>query len=1029
MQKEEKITLNSPTKNNKTPLIVLIITGVILILSIISAYLAYDYFSDTPEENNETNTTQNLIPITNITNNQTPPTTKQTTNTTKTTTTTGGGGESTGGGSTSSIGWDDTSCTPNRDCDYYYNLNQCGTSLSNSCENILNCNACPTGECVNGRCIELSDCTTDSDCINLTGVCGTGLCNTTIEQCYIEFNSTTDVCREGGECDMTEYCSGAVDCPTDIKESDGTACTGGTCEEGVCKFVCANDYKCDSAGSFCDGNMPYTCTMMADGCYDRTNGTDCQEQSCLNGECYAGCSSLSDGFVDSFENTDCINVVSMKDVVLESGKISANGVTYGELDPEPRMEVLFHLNGDEPYVHNPIYTRGSYDSSGNGRHGVWQISKDYSYEWLFPSEGKFGNSYYIYKNEKRRFFYFNDVGINPINFTFSIWVKSDNDFANHFVASNPFRILSIYDQLLLYTSQDTITLRVLGERISAVDIGWNANEWHHIAAVINPEDTQLWLDGELKANSSTGPIEPYNFLIGWSNNNLNGTGNISFDEIVIWDYALSREEISSLSKGERIKTGSFESAWIDMGESFNSIKASLIGESLENTKISITCDNIEWETIPKDEWADYRNYGLPCNKFRYKINFYGEDAKLEGISFDWKNIEEDDSFIFIFYGDSTEKGSGTSNELVHQTLVKQMERINPDLVFNTGDMVDKPSVLMGSNETMWQSFLRTTEKLRERKSLELEHGLFGSIGNHEGSSPYTGYFEAFNYSPIYSTTQSWDDTNQNPQDPNNPGYYQNRYYSFKYKGVCFISLFYYDGDYNGPFFTDYDLWREFNYTPIDIHDLSKASEQYKWLYNTLQDCSQDQSINWKVVYFHNPPYGLGGHSASDNIYEIRARQLMRQTGSPLFEYFNVSLVDTGHDHLYVRTHPILSVYDEESGYYDGVVDEEGVVYLCSPMGGEDGYSDNLPAVDPVPDWAASWYGRPSFVKINVTNQTLYGEAINYTGDVVDRFEISSPEKVITSSQSEYPSLSIWSWFKGLLTGKTIKAITGNFLKT
>jgi hypothetical protein len=36
-------------------------------------------------------------------------------------------------------------CTPNKDCSYYYGLNQCGSQLSDGCNNILNCDSCPNG--------------------------------------------------------------------------------------------------------------------------------------------------------------------------------------------------------------------------------------------------------------------------------------------------------------------------------------------------------------------------------------------------------------------------------------------------------------------------------------------------------------------------------------------------------------------------------------------------------------------------------------------------------------------------------------------------------------------------------------------------------------------------------------------------------------------------------------------------------------------------------------------------------------------
>ncbi len=50
--------------------------------------------------------------------------------------------------------------------------------------------------------------------------------------------------------------------------------------------VCSNDFGCSSAGNFCDGNLTYSCSEGADGCYDRVNVSECNLGNyCYNGEC------------------------------------------------------------------------------------------------------------------------------------------------------------------------------------------------------------------------------------------------------------------------------------------------------------------------------------------------------------------------------------------------------------------------------------------------------------------------------------------------------------------------------------------------------------------------------------------------------------------------------------------------------------------------------------------------------------------------------------------------------------------------
>jgi len=50
---------------------------------------------------------------------------------------------------------------------------------------------------------------------------------------------------------------------------------------------CTNDTGCTSIGSFCDGTLPYNCSLGADGCLDRINGNDCSLEGkiCENGSC------------------------------------------------------------------------------------------------------------------------------------------------------------------------------------------------------------------------------------------------------------------------------------------------------------------------------------------------------------------------------------------------------------------------------------------------------------------------------------------------------------------------------------------------------------------------------------------------------------------------------------------------------------------------------------------------------------------------------------------------------------------------
>jgi len=137
------------------------------------------------------------------------------------------------------------------------------------CLDRVNGSACGVGfSCVGGSCVE--SCVDDGDCAGLTGSCGVGLCNTSMVapyQCYVEFNSSVDVCRASvGECDVDDYClgSGSVSCPVDLFNASRTSCSLGFCDGlGSC-FECLDDGDC-IIGEICEGDVCVAETDCSDG--------------------------------------------------------------------------------------------------------------------------------------------------------------------------------------------------------------------------------------------------------------------------------------------------------------------------------------------------------------------------------------------------------------------------------------------------------------------------------------------------------------------------------------------------------------------------------------------------------------------------------------------------------------------------------------------------------------------------------------------------------------------------------------------
>jgi calcineurin-like phosphoesterase family protein len=99
---------------------------------------------------------------------------------------------------------------------------------------------------------------------------------------------------------------------------------------------------------------------------------------------------------------------------------------------------------------------------------------------------------------------------------------------------------------------------------------------------------------------------------------------------------------------------------------------------------------------------------------------------------------------------------------------------------------------------------------------------------------------------------------------------------------------------------------------------SKQSARFYALESTYMDPDQivwfekelkNSDSNWKIPYFHHPPYSSGDRHGSD----ARLREVLE----PLFIKYNVSVVFTGHDHFYERTKP-----------------QNGIVYFVVGSGGQ-----------------------------------------------------------------------------------------------
>jgi 3',5'-cyclic AMP phosphodiesterase CpdA len=136
--------------------------------------------------------------------------------------------------------------------------------------------------------------------------------------------------------------------------------------------------------------------------------------------------------------------------------------------------------------------------------------------------------------------------------------------------------------------------------------------------------------------------------------------------------------------------------------------------------------------------------------------------------------------------------------------------------------------------------------------------------------------------------------------------------------------------------------------------------QLKWLEDELgKDTSE-----WKICFFHHPPYSSGGKHGSD--------KQLREVVEPIFLKYGVNVVLTGHDHFYERIKP-----------------QKGIYYFVSGAGGklrEGNVKENSPLTE------VAYDVDMSFMIAEIVGNQMYFQAISRTGETVDSGVLVNPRK-------------------------------------
>jgi calcineurin-like phosphoesterase family protein len=128
-------------------------------------------------------------------------------------------------------------------------------------------------------------------------------------------------------------------------------------------------------------------------------------------------------------------------------------------------------------------------------------------------------------------------------------------------------------------------------------------------------------------------------------------------------------------------------------------------------------------------------------------------------------------------------------------------------------------------------------------------------------------------------------------------------------------------------------------------------KQVKWLEDEL---AKDTS-EWKICFFHHPPYSSAKAHGSDN--------QLREVVEPIFLKYGVNVILTGHDHVYERIKP-----------------QKGIYYFVSGAGGKLRSGD----VSDTSQLTEKSYDRDlHFMLFEVAGDQMYFQAISRTGETID----------------------------------------------
>jgi hypothetical protein len=159
---------------------------------------------------------------------------------------------------------------------------------------------------------------------------------------------------------------------------------------------------------------------------------------------------------------------------------------------------------------------------------------------------------------------------------------------------------------------------------------------------------------------------------------------------------------------------------------------------------------------------------------------------------------------------------------------------------------------------------------------------------------------------------------------------------------------------------EYYRFKKGNIAFYALNSTYMDKKQVQWLQGELAKDTSD----WKIAFFHHPPYSSAAKHGSD--------KQLREVLEPIFIKYGMNVVLTGHDHVYERIKP-----------------QKGIYYFVSGAGGQlrsGDVKDNSPLTEKAFD------RDMHFMLWEAAGNQLYFQAISRTGETVDSGVIVNQKK-------------------------------------